>query len=95
MVTGLSGSSPNAIAICSRRRSSPRRRTRATTTSISPPPRAGGWTANTISRRVALAIIDRAFVASQADSAVMLEDLLEPLVPAVVAVRRALLANAR
>jgi hypothetical protein len=44
---------------------------------------------------IALAIIDRAFVASQADGAVTLADLLEPLVPAVVAVRRSLLAEAR
>jgi AcrR family transcriptional regulator len=45
--------------------------------------------------RIALAIIDGAFVASQADSEVTLEDLLEPLGPAVVAMRRALLAKAR
>ena len=45
--------------------------------------------------RIALATIDGAFVASQADGAVTLEDLLEPLGPAVVAVRRALLAKAR
>ncbi len=43
--------------------------------------------------RTALATIDGAFVASQADSAVTLEELLEPLVPALAAVRRALLAN--
>jgi hypothetical protein len=45
--------------------------------------------------RLALAIIDGAFVASQADGAVTLDELLEPLVPAVVAVRRALLAKAQ
>jgi len=45
--------------------------------------------------RIALAIIDGAFIASQADSAVTLEDLLEPLGPAVGAMRRALLAKAR
>ena len=45
--------------------------------------------------RFALAAIDGAFVASQADRAVTLEDLLEPLGPAVVAVRRALLAKAQ
>ena len=44
--------------------------------------------------RIALATIDGAFVASQADGSVTLADLLEPLVPAVVAVRRALLAEA-
>jgi len=43
--------------------------------------------------RLALAVIDGAFVASQADGAVPLEDLLEPLVPGVAAVRRALLAE--
>ena len=43
--------------------------------------------------RLALAAIDGAFVASRADGAVPLEDLLEPLVPAVAAVRRALLAK--
>jgi AcrR family transcriptional regulator len=43
--------------------------------------------------RIALAIIDGAFVASQADRAVTLEDLLEPLVPAIVALRRALLSR--
>jgi AcrR family transcriptional regulator len=42
--------------------------------------------------RIALATIDGAFVASQADDTVRLEDLLKPFVPAVVAVRRALLA---
>ena len=45
--------------------------------------------------RIALATIDGAFVASQSDAAVTLADLLEPLVPAVVAIRRALLARAR
>jgi AcrR family transcriptional regulator len=45
--------------------------------------------------RIALAAIDGAFVASQADAGVTLEELLEPLVPAVVAARRALLAKAR
>ena len=45
--------------------------------------------------RLALAVIDGAFVASQADGAVPLESLLKPLVPAVVAVRRALLATAQ
>jgi AcrR family transcriptional regulator len=45
--------------------------------------------------RMALAIIDGAFVASQADPTVTLEDLLEPVAPAVVAARRALLAKAR
>jgi AcrR family transcriptional regulator len=45
--------------------------------------------------RTALAAIDGAFVASQADPGVSLEQLLEPLVPAIVAVRRALLAKAR
>jgi AcrR family transcriptional regulator len=44
--------------------------------------------------RIALAAIDGAFVASQADRALTLEELLEPLVPAVVAARRALLAKA-
>jgi AcrR family transcriptional regulator len=44
--------------------------------------------------RIALAAIDGAFVASQADAGVTLEQLLEPLVPAVVAARRALLAKA-
>jgi AcrR family transcriptional regulator len=43
--------------------------------------------------RIALATVDGAFVASQADDTIKLEDLLEPLVPAVVAVRRALLAH--
>ena len=45
--------------------------------------------------RIALATLDGAFVASQADGTVTLEELLEPLVPAVVAIRRALLAEAR
>ena len=44
--------------------------------------------------QIALAAIDGAFVASQADPAVRLEELLEPLAPAVVGARRALLANA-
>ena len=44
--------------------------------------------------RIALAAIDGAFVASQADPAVTLEELLEPLAPAVVGARRALLAKA-
>jgi AcrR family transcriptional regulator len=45
--------------------------------------------------RIALATIDGAFVASQADATVTLENLLEPLAPAIVAVRRALLAKAQ
>ena len=45
--------------------------------------------------RIALAAVDGAFVASQADPAVTLEDLLEPLVPAIVGAHRALLAKAR
>ena len=45
--------------------------------------------------RLGLAVIDGAFVASQADGAVTLEDLLEPLVPALAAVRRTLRAEAR
>lgn len=44
--------------------------------------------------QIALAAIDGAFVASQADPAVRLDALLEPLAPAVVGARRALLANA-
>ena len=44
--------------------------------------------------RIALAAIDGAFVASQADGTVTVEEILEPLAPAVVAVRRALLAKA-
>jgi AcrR family transcriptional regulator len=45
--------------------------------------------------RIALAAIDGAFVASQADATITLQDLLEPLAPSVVAMRRALLAKAR
>ena len=45
--------------------------------------------------RIALATIDGAFVASQAEAAVTLEQLLEPLVPAVIAARRWLLAKPR
>ena len=45
--------------------------------------------------RIALAAIDGAFVASQADETVTLEELIEPLVPAVIAVRRALLDKAQ
>jgi AcrR family transcriptional regulator len=45
--------------------------------------------------RIALATIDGAFVASQADATVTLENLLKPLAPAVVALRRAFLAKAR
>ena len=45
--------------------------------------------------RIALAAIDGAFVASQADGTVTLEDVLEPVVPALVAVRRALLSETR
>ena len=45
--------------------------------------------------RIALAAIEGAFVASQAEPAVRLEELLEPLAPAVVGARRALLAQAR
>ena len=44
--------------------------------------------------RIALAAIDGAFVASQADAAITLEELLEPLVPAIVGARRALLPKA-
>jgi AcrR family transcriptional regulator len=44
--------------------------------------------------RIALATIDGAFIASQADSTVKLAHLLEPLAPAIVAARRTLLANA-
>jgi len=44
--------------------------------------------------QIALAAIDGAFVASQAEPAVRLEELLEPLAPAVVGARRALLAKA-
>jgi len=43
--------------------------------------------------RIALAAIEGAFVASQAEPAVRLEELLEPLAPAVVGARRALLAK--
>ena len=43
--------------------------------------------------RIALAAIDGAFVASQADPAVTLEELLQPLVPAIVGARHALLAK--
>ena len=43
--------------------------------------------------RIALATVDGAFVASQADASVTLENLLEPLASAVVALRRALLAD--
>jgi AcrR family transcriptional regulator len=45
--------------------------------------------------RIALAAIDGAFVASQADGSVTLADVLEPVVPALVAVRRALLSETR
>ena len=45
--------------------------------------------------RFALAAIDGAFVASQADPALTFEDLLEPLAPALVGARRALLAKLR
>jgi len=44
--------------------------------------------------RFALAAIDGAFVASQADPALGLERLLEPLPPALVAARRTLLVRA-
>jgi len=43
--------------------------------------------------RIALATIDGAFVAAQADGTVKLEELLRPLVPGLVAVRRALRAE--
>jgi len=43
--------------------------------------------------RFALAAIDGAFVASQADLEVTLERLLQPLVPSLVASRRTLLAR--
>jgi AcrR family transcriptional regulator len=43
--------------------------------------------------RFALAAIDGAFVATQADPGVTLERLLQPLVPSLVASRRALLAG--
>jgi AcrR family transcriptional regulator len=45
--------------------------------------------------RFALAAFDGGFVASQADPAVTLERLLEPLAPAIVAARRALTAGRR
>jgi AcrR family transcriptional regulator len=45
--------------------------------------------------RLALAAIDGAFIASQADGVVTLEQLLAPVVPAVVAVHRWLLDRAR
>ena len=45
--------------------------------------------------RFALAAFDGAFVATQADPAVTLELLLEPLAPALVAARRSLVARAR
>ncbi|HZU61461.1 MAG TPA: TetR/AcrR family transcriptional regulator [Solirubrobacteraceae bacterium] len=45
--------------------------------------------------RIALAAIDGAFVAAQADPGVRLEDLLEPLAAAAVAVRRRLLTAGR
>ena len=44
--------------------------------------------------RFALATLDGAFLASQADPSVTVERLLEPLPPALVAARRALLARA-
>ena len=43
--------------------------------------------------RFALAAIDGAFVASQADRGATLEQLLQPLAPSLVASRRALLAG--
>jgi AcrR family transcriptional regulator len=43
--------------------------------------------------RFALAAFDGAFVASQADTSISLKHLLEPLAPALVAARRALLAK--
>jgi AcrR family transcriptional regulator len=45
--------------------------------------------------RFALAAIDGAFVAAQADPSVRLERLLEPLAPALVAARRALQSERR
>ena len=45
--------------------------------------------------RFALAAFDGGFVASQADPAFTLERLLEPLAPAIVAARRALIAGRR
>ena len=44
--------------------------------------------------RFALAAIDGAFVAGQADRGAMLEHLLQPLAPSLVAARRPLLAKA-
>ena len=44
--------------------------------------------------RFALAAIDGAFVAGQADRGATLEQLLQPLAPSLVAARRALLAKA-
>jgi AcrR family transcriptional regulator len=44
--------------------------------------------------QIALAAIDGGFVSSQAEPTVRLEELLEPLAPALVAARRALLAKA-
>ena len=43
--------------------------------------------------RFALAVIDGAFVASQTDPAITLEQLVEPLAPTLVAARRTLRAN--
>jgi len=43
--------------------------------------------------RIALATIDGAFIARQAEDTIKLDDLLAPLVPAVVAVRRTLLGT--
>jgi hypothetical protein len=43
--------------------------------------------------RFALAAVDGAFVASQADPGATLESILQPLAPALVAARRALLAK--
>ncbi len=45
--------------------------------------------------RFALATLDGAFFASQADSSIALKPVLEPLPPALVAARRALLTRAR
>jgi AcrR family transcriptional regulator len=45
--------------------------------------------------RFALATIDGAFVASQADRGPTMPEMLEPLVPAIVAARRSLLAKYR
>jgi AcrR family transcriptional regulator len=44
--------------------------------------------------RFALAVIDGAFVACQADRGATLEQLLQPLAPSLAASRRALLARA-